>query len=98
MKLSFLKVFMSCCKLFSCRCVGKKWLFWFCEGSACVSGKTKCAICAVAKIELKKSAVGKIKNTEGSAMSVGLLVVRLQYGLYVGHLSKWFVFVNSFNF
>ena len=26
----------------------KKWLFWFCEGSACVSGKTKCAICAVA--------------------------------------------------
>jgi hypothetical protein len=23
-----------------------KWLFWFCEGSACVSGKTKCAICA----------------------------------------------------
>jgi hypothetical protein len=30
------------------RCVGKKWLFWFCEGSAFVSGKTKCAICAVA--------------------------------------------------
>jgi hypothetical protein len=28
------------------RCVGKKWLFWFCEGSACVSSKTKCAICA----------------------------------------------------
>jgi len=26
--------------------VGKKWLFWFCEGSACVSDKTKCAICA----------------------------------------------------
>jgi hypothetical protein len=42
--------------------------------------------------------VGKIKNTEGSAMSVGLLVVRLQYGLYVGHLSKWFVLVNSFMF
>ena len=29
-------------------CVGKKWLFWFCEGSACVWGKTKCAICTVA--------------------------------------------------
>ncbi len=29
--------------------------FGFAEGSACVSGKTKCAICAV----------GKIKNTEG---------------------------------
>ena len=31
-------------------------------------------------------------------MSVGLLVVRLKYGLYVGHLSKWFVFVPSFMF
>ena len=31
-------------------------------------------------------------------MSVGLLVVRLKYGLYVGHLSKWFVCVNSFMF
>ena len=31
-----------------CRCVGKKWLFWFCEGLACVSGKTKCAICGLA--------------------------------------------------
>ncbi|HRP54035.1 MAG TPA: hypothetical protein PLI97_11090, partial [Fluviicola sp.] len=39
-------------------------------------------------------AVGKIKNTEGSAMSVGLLVVRLKYGLYVGHLSKWFTFLS----
>jgi hypothetical protein len=42
--------------------------------------------------------VGKIKNTEGSAMSVGLLVARLKYGLYVGHLSKWFVFVLMFKF
>jgi hypothetical protein len=42
--------------------------------------------------------VGKIKNTEGSAMSVGLIAFRLKYGLYVGHLSKWFVFVNSFMF
>ena len=50
------------------------------------------------KIELKKCAVGKIKNTEGSAMSVGLLVVLLQYGLYVVHQSKWFVFVVIFNF
>ena len=31
-------------------------------------------------------------------MSVGLLAVLLKYGLYVGHLSKWFVFVNSFMF
>jgi hypothetical protein len=42
--------------------------------------------------------VGNIKNTEGSAMSVGIIVVRLKYGLYVGQLSKWFVFVNSFMF
>lgn len=27
------------------RCCGKNWLFWFCERSACVSGKTKCTIC-----------------------------------------------------
>jgi hypothetical protein len=33
------------------------------------------------------------KNTEGSAMSVGLLVVRLLYRFYVCvHLSKWFTF------
>jgi len=31
-------------------------------------------------------------------MSVGLLAVQLQYGLYVGHLSKWFVFVLLFKF
>ena len=46
----------------------------------------------------KKNCVGKIKNTEGSAMSVGLLVVRLKYGLYVVHLSKWFVNVLKFKF
>ena len=32
--------------------------------------------------------MGKIKNTEGSAMSVGSVAVQLKYGLYVGHLSK----------
>jgi hypothetical protein len=38
------------------------------------------------KLNYKKCAIGKIKNTEGSAMSVGLLMVRLKYGLYVfGH-------------
>jgi hypothetical protein len=31
-------------------------------------------------------------------MSVGLIAVRLKYGLYVGHLSKWFVSVNSLCF
>ena len=43
-----------------------------------------------------KCAVGKIKNTEGSAISDGLLVVQLQYGLYVfGQVS---MFVNAFQF
>jgi hypothetical protein len=31
------------------RCGGKKWLFWFYEALACVSGKTKCVICAAVK-------------------------------------------------
>ncbi len=31
-------------------------------------------------------------------MSVDLLVARLKYGLYVGHLSKWFAFVLLFKF
>jgi len=31
---------------------GVKWLFWFCEGLACVSGKTKCATCVLEKIVL----------------------------------------------
>jgi hypothetical protein len=54
-----------------------------------------CHLCGWLKIELKKCAVGKIKNTEGSAMSaclsgrqVGSVAVPLKYGLYVGHLSK----------
>jgi hypothetical protein len=47
---------------------------------------------------LKKCAVGKIKNIEGLAMSVGFLAARLKYGLYVGLLSKWFVFVFMFSF
>ena len=42
--------------------------------------------------------MGKIKNTEGLAMSVGSVAVQLKYGLYVGHLSKWFVFVLMFKF
>jgi hypothetical protein len=64
----------------------------------CVRQSQMCHLCGGNKIELKKCAVGKIKNTEGSAMSVGLLVVRFQYGLYVGHLSKWFVLVLMFTF
>ena len=60
----------------------------------CVGQNQMCHLCDGYKIELKKCAVGKIKNTERSARSVGLKVVRLLYGLYVfGHLSKWFTFL-----
>jgi hypothetical protein len=44
------------------------------------------------KLFLKMCDGKKIKNI-GSAMSVGLLVVRFLYRFYVfGHLSKWFTF------
>jgi hypothetical protein len=67
------------------------------EGLACAVGAiANVPFAGRHKIELKKCAVGKIKNTEGSAMSVGLLVVLLIYGLYVGHLSKWFTICLSF--
>jgi hypothetical protein len=45
----------------------KKWLFGFFKVLACVLAKTKCAICALAKIVFKKCAVGKNKNTEALA-------------------------------
>jgi len=74
-------------------------LLVFTEGVACtVAAKVKEPFVLLAKIELKKCAVRKIKNPEGSAMSLGLLVVRLKYGLFIGHLSQWFAFVMLFNF
>jgi hypothetical protein len=77
----------------------QKRLFGFClKGFACAVGaKANVPFAGRHKIELKKCAMGKIKSTEGSAMSVGLLVARLKYDLYVGHLSKWFTFF-SFKF
>jgi len=51
---------------------------------------------SVLKLFLKKCGGKKIKNI-GSGLSVGLLAVLLQYGLYVvGYLSKWFVLFWSF--
>jgi hypothetical protein len=54
----------------------------------CIGQIQMCHLCGWLKIELKKCAVGKIKNTEGSGMSVGSVAFQLKYGLYVGHLSK----------
>ena len=46
-------------------------------------------LCGRIKLNLKKCVVGKIKNTEDLAMSVGPVAVQLQHGLYaVGYLSK----------
>jgi hypothetical protein len=69
----------------------------FAKGLACVSGKTKCAVCALAIQNILHSGKKNL-NTEGSAMSVFLLPVRLLHRFYACvHLSKWFTF-NSFNF
>jgi len=78
--------------------LAKNGSFGFAKGRLVCWAKLNVLFVRLAKIVFKKCAVGKIKNTEGSAMSVGLLVVRLKYGLYVGHLSKWFAFVLMFSF
>ena len=62
--------------------------FGFAKGRLVWRAKPNVPFVRLAKIELKKCVVGKIKNTEGSAMSVGSVAVQLKYGLYVGQLSK----------
>ena len=80
--------------------MAKKWLFWFCEGSVCVSGKNQmCRLCGCLKLFLKNAGRQKKIKKHWGGLSVGLLAVPFQYGLYVfGHLSKWFVFVLMFKF
>ena len=56
-----------------------------------------CHLCGWLKLFLKKCG-GKKNKKHRVGLSVGLLVVPLEYGLYVGHLSKWFVFVLMFKF
>jgi hypothetical protein len=56
-----------------------------------------CHLCGWLKLFLKKCG-GKKNKKHRVGLSVGLLDVQLQYGLYVGHLSKWFVFVLMFKF
>jgi len=60
----------------------------------CVGQSQMCHLRGGLKLFLKNAGEEKIKNN-GSAMSVGLLAVRCQYGLYVVvHLSK---FVSLFS-
>jgi hypothetical protein len=68
------------------------------KGRLCVSGQNQmCHLCGWLKLFLKKC--GRKKNKKlRVGLSVGLLAAQLQYGLYVGHLSKWFVFVLVFKF
>ena len=59
----------------------------------CVGAKANVPLCGGKKMN-KKCAVGKRKNTQGSAKSVGLPVVPFQYGLFLFVcLSKWFTFL-----
>jgi hypothetical protein len=73
--------------------------FGFAKGRLCVSGQNQmCHLCGWLKLFLKKCG-GKKNKKHRVGLSVGLLAVPLQYGLYVfGHLSKWFVFVLMFKF
>ena len=72
--------------------------FGFAKGRLCVLGQSQmCHLRSGLKLFLKKAGGEKIKNI-GSAMSIGLLVVRSYYRFYVfGHLSKWFTFLSFFS-
>jgi hypothetical protein len=56
-----------------------------------------CHLCGWLKLFLKKCG-GKKNKKQQVGLSVGSLAVLLEYCLYVGHLSKWFVFVFMFKF
>ena len=86
-------LFVSCLLLLKVRWL-KSGSFGFAEGSAlCVGAKPNVPLVRLAKLFLKKCC-GEKNKKHRVGLSVGLLAVPLQYGLYVfGHLSKWFVFV-----
>ena len=59
--------------------------------------KQMCHLCGWLKLFLKKCG-GEKNKKHWVGLSVGLLADPLEYGLYVGHLSKWFVFGFMFKF
>jgi hypothetical protein len=77
--------------------LAKSGSFGFAKGRLVRGAKPNVPLAGWLKLFLKNAGGKKIKNT-GSAMSVGLLVVRLKYGLYVVQLSKWFVLVFNVQF
>ncbi len=62
-----------------------------------VGAKPNVPMCGWLKLFFKKMRRKKNKKLR-VGFSVGLLVALLKYGLYVGQLSKWFVFVLMFKF
>lgn len=71
----------------------QNWLFGFCRRvGLCGWGKSQCANAGWLKLVLKNA--GREKNKKQCVgLSVGLVAVQFQYGLYVGvHLSKYFTF------
>lgn len=74
--------------------VQKSGSFGFAKGRSVCREKPNVPLAGGIKLFLKNANGRKIKNI-GSAMSVGSVVVRLKYGLYIDHLSKWFVDVLS---
>ena len=83
----------------SYRCIGKKVaLLVLRRVGLCFGQNQMCHLCGRLKLFLKKCGWQKNKKI-GVGLSVCLLAVQLQYGLYVfGHSSKWFVFSFMFKF
>ena len=68
------------------------------KGRFCLSGQNQmCHLCGWLKLFLKKCG-GEKNKKHRVGLSVGLLAVPFEYVRYVGHLSKWFVFVLMFKF
>ena len=68
------------------------------KGRLCGAGqKQMCHLCGWLKLFLKKCGGEKNKKLR-VGWSVGLPVVELKYGLYVVHVSRWFVYAIWFKF
>ena len=68
------------------------------KGRLCAVGQLQmCHLCGWLKLFLKKCGSKKNKK-HWVGLNVGLHAVPLEYGLYIGHLSKWFVFGFMFKF
>jgi hypothetical protein len=69
----------------------------FAKRGLCVGQNQMCHLCGWLKLFLKKCG-GEKNKKHWVGLSVGLLAVPFEFVQYVGHLSKWFVFVLMFKF